>query len=156
MTKPWRVSPRRGWTLIELVMVIALTSALMTVAVALLHGVVVWGDRAEKSSMRAASFHQLEFALRQELRQATAVTANGALFTITTDGGHVEFRLQGDYCLRSAPDSDPPQFERYTLGQRELWQVKSEDDVVDIRLDVPDGERGAPFHVVAAIKGDQL
>ncbi|MGI9456075.1 MAG: pilus assembly FimT family protein [Aeoliella sp.] len=155
MTTSWRVSPRRGWTLIELVMVVALTSALMTVAVALLHGVTVWGDRAEKSSMRAASFHQLEFDLRQELRQATAITADGRTLTITTDSGPVKFQLNSDHCLQSLPESDPPQFERYTLGPCEPWNLQIENNIADIRIDVPDGERGTPFHVVVAMKRDQ-
>ncbi len=141
--------PRQGFTLIETMLVATLTSLLMGVAVALLHATAVWGQGIEKTSIHADNLHRLEFALRNEIRQATDVVAEGNKLTLSNAQGiQVEFLLDGFGCLQKFPGET--RRERYPLGPRTAWQLTTEGPQVEIRLAPPEGQPGASLHLVAS------
>ena len=67
---------RTGFTLIEVMVVVAGTVILVSLAVGLLHQVGKWGQASQKSADEAAGSYRMEQALRRELAQATDVEVN--------------------------------------------------------------------------------
>ncbi len=146
MTHPIR--HQRGFTLIELVGVIVITSALMLVAVSLLHSVLSWNRNATAAATQAGSLDRMEQQLRSRLRNASSASVDGRVFTIQSGGARAQWTLTDDRCEMETDGDDGPRYEKYNIGPRDPWKLSLQDGLAEIELAVPEGKRGLPFRLV--------
>lgn len=140
-----------GFTLLELLAVVTLTSMLMLVAMSLLGGLLHWSETAESSSTRAAGLDRMEQILRQQLRTARNATADDRVLTVDAGDATATWTLEDNYCqLRVVADNQVPRVERFVLGAQSRWQLVEEPRWREVQIEAVDDRREMPFRVVAA------
>lgn len=153
---------RSGFSLVELVIVISLTSLVLLVAMSLLRGVATWGDRALDSEHRAEEVFRFEQTLRQQLRQATNVSAAEKTMTIEFADGRAEWTLAGDHCLVRTTRGGEIRNQRFDIGHWkergpgqkgdpwQQWRVSSDGGLTEVALQPAENLPSRVFRVVAA------
>jgi len=149
VSQPLRTTPG-GFSLIELVGVIAVTAVIMNVSIALLYLVTTWGTKNGEAAQRAANRHRFEHALRSELADATAVTAAGVRLTIETPRHRSQWILQDRFCLAKHAAGEAQQHERFAIGSYSEWQLQVRDDVWELTLARELAGSQPPLRVVVA------
>lgn len=140
-----------GFTLLELLAVVAVSSMLMMVAMSLLGGLLDWSEAAESSTTRAASLDRMEQILRQQLRTARNVTADDRVLTVDAGDATATWTLEDNDCqLRVVAENEAPRVERFAIGGQRRWQLVEEPRWREVQIDAVDDRREMPFRVVAA------
>lgn len=137
-----------GFTLLELSAVVALTSVLMLVAVALLRSVLDWSHANTTAGAHAANLQRMERELRGQLREATDVSLVGNALDIAYNSETAHWKLGDSACELRIDGSEGPRFERYEIGPRTAWELTIDGPLTTVTLEPPRGERGLPFRVV--------
>ena len=141
---------RPGFSLIELVGVIALTSVLMMVAVSLLGWLLRWSTTAADYSQQLAAAHRLEQALRPQLREATRIEALGDTLRVATPTATAEWKLTSGECQLTTQTEDGPRFDRFAIGPRDHWQATVDEQFVEVQLLTAAEQPGQPVRLVVA------
>lgn len=144
-----RYRPQRGITLVELLAVVTLTSALMLVAVSLLGSVLDWGHSATTAAAHASSIDCMEQELRRQLRSAREVILVDRTLSIENDVQRGEWTLAGEACELRIDGADGPRHERYVVG-RGAWQIDITERFVEVSIDRSTQNNELPFRVVVA------
>jgi prepilin-type N-terminal cleavage/methylation domain-containing protein len=146
---------QRGYSLIELVCVIALTTIMLNVSIALLFSVTTWDSQRDRRSLQAAEYHRLESSLRYELAEATRVVATAEMLTIETPHLRSEWQLAGAYCLKTTTYNDERMHDRFSIGPAKEWQLKTQPAALTLEL-VDRGERqGISLRIVVNKKDSE-
>lgn len=144
-----------GFSLVELVIVISLTSLVLLVAMSLLRGVATWGDRALDSEHRAESVFRFEQTLRQQLRQATNVSAAEKTMTIELADGRAEWKLSGKHCLLQTTRGGDTNNQRFDIGPWQGWRVRTAGGLAEVELQSADNLPTKVLRIVAATSETQ-
>ena len=139
-----------GFSLVELVGVIAMTSMLMMVAVSLLHGLLRWSDGATQASTHGAAVDRMERLLRPQLKMATEVTADGTLLRVVTSDATTKWNLVGAWCEMKSITPNGPRFDRFAIGDHLPWQLEVGEQFIHVRLDPAPATRTKPVRFVVA------
>jgi len=149
-------NPRRGFSLVELVVVIGLTSLLLVVAMSLLSGIAAWGAHAFASQHRADSVFRFEQTLRKQLGQATQILAAEQSLSIELpDGGRAEWTLAGNQCLVRTTREGDANNQRFDIGPWQGWRVRSAGGLAEVELQSADNLPTKVLRIVAATSETQ-
>lgn len=150
---------RRGITLIEMTVVIALTAAL-ALACAVLLSSLSHLDRAERIYLiEAVALDQLTFEFRRDVREAIkAETVDRGVDLIRPDGTIVSYRFDKARVFREEIRDESPvrrDLFRLTPQARASWEKIDDNGVRMLRMSIVFGSNNAmkryPFRVVAAL-----
>lgn len=140
-----------GFTLVEVVGVVTMTSALMLVAVSLLHSVLSWNRNTTAAATQTVSFNRMEQQLRNQLRNASGASVEGRVLTIESGDSRSQWTLADDRCeVETKGGDDGPRYEKYDIGPRDPWKLSLQNGLAEIELALPEGQRGLPFRLVVA------
>ncbi|QDU54063.1 hypothetical protein [Aeoliella mucimassa] len=115
-------SHRRGYTMVECLAVVTLTTIVLHGSIMFLMSLSRWGEQASTGPLRADACDRLEQSLRVELQQSTKVSVDGSLLTIATPAGTSNWQLVGDACQLKATRDTQNQFDRFAIGPYTTWQ----------------------------------
>jgi prepilin-type N-terminal cleavage/methylation domain-containing protein len=148
---------RRGFSLVELLVVVTTMAVLMTLAVNLIHEIALWSSRTEDAAHHATATHRLEEQLRGDLHEATSVTIAGDRMTIAMPNATSEWQLEGDACVMTRTAGDETRRERFELGTCDEWRLSEANAMATISLwsnGIPEREVLRITERAPALQGD--
>jgi prepilin-type N-terminal cleavage/methylation domain-containing protein len=158
-------SARRGFSLIEMMVVISLSALLLGVATSLLFSLRDRDRHSREDNLHGEQMFRLAESLRADIRQGADVllSIDGPLVVISPDGIQTRYELNRNGCQRStvAPGDAGPRHDLFAIGRAQRWQVErlatGRRPLVAVTLEqaTVDGEsRAAPLLVYAALGAD--
>jgi prepilin-type N-terminal cleavage/methylation domain-containing protein len=161
---------RGGFSLIEMLVVIALSSVLLGVVVSLMLGLKQWDRVSRTSSVRNEQLLRLAGVLRSDIRDGTDVllSIDGPLVVMTASGEQLRYELLSDGCRRTvvAPGVAAPRTDLFAIGKATKWNLQRKPAgrrpliAVTLEQDVaknePTAPRWMPFLVCAALGADAV
>jgi prepilin-type N-terminal cleavage/methylation domain-containing protein len=159
---------REGFSLIEVLVAVAISSLLMGIVVSLMLGLKQWDRVSRTNSVRSEQLLRLAGVLRTDIRAGrdVLVSVEGPLVVMTASGEQLRYELGADGCRRTvvAPGDAAPRTDLFAIGQAANWIVErkatSRRPLVAVTLAnaAAEGERGGPrllpFLVCAAMGAD--
>jgi prepilin-type N-terminal cleavage/methylation domain-containing protein len=170
--RPLPLSPRTGFTLIEMLVVVALSSLLLGVVLSLMMGLKQWDRLSRTSSTRNEQLLRLSTALRSDIRGGAdvLVSIEGPLVVMNASGEQLRYEFGPEGCHRTviAPGSaNPPTHhsaDLFAIGAAAKWIVErkpaGKNPLVTIKIEPPSEKREStaprmlPFLVYAALGTD--
>lgn len=126
-------TPHRGFSLVEVLVVVTLTGVLAGVSMTVMNGLANWGNSATESSQQAASLYRMEQTLRKQLAEATRVEVADELLVVSLAGGtNAEWTLVGSECQLRTKNGDRTYGERYRVGPHRAWRVEIADGLAEV------------------------
>jgi prepilin-type N-terminal cleavage/methylation domain-containing protein len=158
---------RRGMTLVEVSVAVAISTLLLGIAVTLLVRLQGWDARFRDDSVATRQVAQLAELIRGDVRSATNVAVESPkLLTVSLQGDRdVRYELLPSGCLRIVehPVGKEEQRELFRVGRELTWNVESSqtgiypNDVITLELAVDEGTRVAKvLFVVSSNRGADL
>jgi prepilin-type N-terminal cleavage/methylation domain-containing protein len=155
--------PRRGHSLIEVMVVIALLGVLLSATGVCLHGLYRVDQQARQAVGHAAAVDRLLLQFRADAHTAVEVNVlqargerpPGIVFT-ERDGRKVEYGQQGRYLVRTVTHGDAVVHRdgyRLQPGTVTKWRVEGQTPVIASIDVIPDGQPGGarPGHCEAVV-----
>lgn len=159
---------RAGFSLIEMLVVVALSSLLLGIVVSLMFGLREWDQLSRVNNTRNEQLLRLAGVLREDIRNGNKVLVSleGPLVVLTASGAQSRYELRPEGCLRTV--SKPGQQERpadlFSIGAAGRWIVGQKSaghrPLVEVTLEAGERTRPSekqrllPFLVCAALGGN--
>jgi prepilin-type N-terminal cleavage/methylation domain-containing protein len=119
---------RNGFSLIEMLVVVALSSLLMGVVVSLMLGLRQWDRLSQTNNTRNEQLLRLATALRSDIRAGAdvLVSVEGPLVVMTAAGEQLRYELISEGCRRTviAPGTTEPRVDLFAIGKAAKWNVE--------------------------------
>ena len=141
---------RVGFTLIEVVGVIALVAVLLNLSIAVLYSITKWGRQSEQTTQQAASRYRMEIALRDQLSAATSAEADGGSLVIIMPSARSQWQLEHDGCLLTINSNGETRHDRFVIGPFEQWQLDEGPNAWELRLVGRSETNGWPLRIDVA------
>ena len=165
--RPLVHSPRNGFTLIEMLVVVALSSLLLAVVLSLMMGLIQWNRLSHTTSTRNDQLLRLASALRSDIRSGAdvLVSVEGPLVVMTASGEQLRYELGPEGCQRTviAPGSADRPADVFAIGAAAKWNVERKPagkrPLLAVKIErvaekEPTAPRLMPFLVYAALGAD--
>jgi type II secretory pathway pseudopilin PulG len=159
---------RAGFSLVEMVVVVGLTSLLVGIVVSLMFGLREWDRLSRVNSTRNEQLLRLAGVLREDIRSGSEVRVSddGPLVVLTASGEQSRYELRPEGCVRmvAKPGTEERAGDLFAVGVACRWIVKQETGgrrpLVEVSLEAKpekasrDKSRLLPFIVYAALGAD--
>jgi type II secretory pathway component PulJ len=159
---------RAGFSLVEMVVVVGLSTLLMGIVVSLMFGLREWDRLSRVNSVRNEQLLRLAGVLREDIRSGSEVHVadDGPLVVLTASGEQSRYELRPEGCVRTVAHSGEAERlgDLFAVGVASRWIVKQESGgrrpLVEVTIeaksasDSPDKRRLLPFLVYAALGAD--
>jgi prepilin-type N-terminal cleavage/methylation domain-containing protein len=160
---------RNAFSLIEVLVAVAISSLLMGVVVSLMLGLKQWDRVSRATSVRNEQLLRLAGTLRTDIRGGSDVllSVEGPLVVMTASGEQLRYELGADGCRRTviAPGGAGPRTDLFAIGKASNWIVERKAPgrrpLVAVTLESPAAKDGTaerrllPFLVCAAVGADR-
>jgi prepilin-type N-terminal cleavage/methylation domain-containing protein len=152
---------RRGLSLVEVLVVVALSSLVLGVVISLLVGLRQWDRRFLGRAVECDRLIELADALRADIRRATefGVPSERQLTITTSTGAETRYELGPRGCTRTAETADAVgrRTELYAVGRAAAWHVERDATgrrpLVKVTLDRIGSETETPRRVPLLVYG---
>jgi prepilin-type N-terminal cleavage/methylation domain-containing protein len=165
---PNRRPARDGFSLIEMLVVIALSSLVLGVVVSLMLELRQWDRLSRSKTTRNEQLLRLASTLRSDIRRGADVllSVEGPLVVMTASGEQLRYELGPEGCRRTivAGDAAAPRADLFAIGKASKWNVERRPAgrrpllAVTIEQDAkrsdPTAPRLLPFLVYASLGAD--
>ena len=125
---PIRPPARVGFSLVEMLVVIALSSLVLGVVVSLMIELRQWDRLCRASSTRNEQLLRLASTLRSDIRHGSDVllSVEGPLVVMTASGEQLRYEFGPGGCRRTvlARDDAAPRDDLFAIGQASKWNVE--------------------------------
>jgi len=159
---------RDGFSLIEMLVVIALSSLLLGIVISLMLSLKQWDRLSRTNSVRNEQLLRLAGVLRSDIRGGSdvLVSVEGPLVVMTASGEQLKYELGPDGCRRTvvAPGESGPRIDLFAIGKAAKWIIERKETgrrpliAVTLEQVVQEGTRDVPklmpFLVYAALGAD--
>ncbi len=167
---PNRRPARDGFSLVEMLVVIALSSLVMGVVVSLMLELRQWDRLCRTRNTRNEQLLRLSSTLRSDIRRGNDVllSVEGPLVVMTASGEQLRYELGPEGCRRTviARHDDLPRADLFAIGQASKWNVERRPTgrrpllTVTIGADAKPNDPAAPpllpFLVYASLGADEF
>jgi prepilin-type N-terminal cleavage/methylation domain-containing protein len=120
---------RRAFTLVEIMTVVALTSILLSVAIAFLIGLQRFDAKLRDGDVHADRLAELAELIRTDIRQAYSVSlpTNQSLLIATSTGRQIQYDLTPEGCRRTMDDAGgaTSTTDLYRIDPAESWTLET-------------------------------
>ena len=152
---------RRGFSLVEMLVVVALSSLVLGTVIALIVELLNWDRRFRGRDVENDRLIELAEVLRADIRRATDVRADaeGQLIVVSPVGRQTRYELEPRGCSRIVETTDAAdgQRELFAIGPALQWNVtrnmSGRRPLVMVTLDRTDPESRAPRRVPLLVYG---
>lgn len=131
---------RFGGTLMEMLVVIALTAVLLGSAVSMIVSLMAYRSGSNQRVLEISEQNRLTDVLRRDLRQAKSVSidSESVLSIIDEQNEPVRYSLTGAACRRDCTQAEGTQrrFEQYQIGDYSAWEIVELSDGNESLLEV--------------------
>lgn len=160
--------PARGFSLIEVLVVVTLSTVVVGTAISLLIGMQQWDRRFRGRGVECERLLELAETLRADIRSAAAVTSPAAeeLLIEFGDGSEARYSLDGRGCTRSVESVDAAgqRTELYAIGNTLKWNLDRDTSgrrplihvTVERSGETPRSPRRVPLLVYGALGADAI
>lgn len=167
---PFRRRSRDGFSLVEMLVVIALSSLVMGVVVSLMIEFRQWDRLCRVKNTRNEQLLRLSSTLRSDIRRGNDVllSVEGPLVVMTASGEQLRYELGPEGCRRTVVTRDDatPRDDLFAIGQASKWNVERQPtgrrplvavtiENAEKRRD-PAAPRWLPFLVYATLGADEF
>jgi prepilin-type N-terminal cleavage/methylation domain-containing protein len=159
---------RDGFSLVEMLVVIALSSLVLGVVVSLMIELRQWDRLCRTTSTRNEQLLRLASTLRSDIRRGSDVllSVEGPLVVMTASGEQLRYELGPEGCRRTvlARDAAAPRDDLFAIGKASKWNVERRPEgrrpllAITIRVEPKRNDPTAPplmpFLVYASLGAD--
>ncbi len=121
---------RRAFSLVEMLVVVALSTILLGVVMTLLQGLIKRDRGARNASLHSQQLAELAELLRTDIRRGTDVSLAGeeALIVQSSSGERIKYDLDSVSCQRTVSPAGPGKAltDRLAIGLATAWRVRRE------------------------------
>jgi prepilin-type N-terminal cleavage/methylation domain-containing protein len=121
---------RRAMTLVEVMVVVSLSSVLLGVVITVAVGLQQWDSRFREHAVHGDQLARLAEAIRSDIRQATDVSLPGkdVLAIAAANGIKISYEIRPEGCQRMTKrfDAASQPGELFTIGPVSHWKVERE------------------------------
>jgi prepilin-type N-terminal cleavage/methylation domain-containing protein len=166
----YRHSQRNGFSLVEMLVVIALSSLVFGIVISLMLSLQKFDRQSAVNSTYSEQLLRLADTLRSDIRAASDVNVSdeGALVIVTSSGEGFRYELGADDCRRTAiaPGATESQADVFAIGEPAEWRFEKlasgRVPLVSVKLERrsrksnPEAPLLLPFLVQAAVGADRV
>lgn len=139
---------RRGFSLVEMMVVITLMTLVAGVALTMLRSLLLAERQAQRAGPRRVAVAELRDDLRADLRRAQSVQLEQEVLDVRRADGPVHYELADGQCRRGAGDAPP---RAYRVGEVARWRLERDGSIATVVLEREPDAAGGPIHVAAAL-----
>jgi prepilin-type N-terminal cleavage/methylation domain-containing protein len=120
---------RAAFTLVEMMVVIALSAVVLGIVVSLAQGLMRWDQLSRTRGLQGEQLAELAELLRTDIRHGTdaSLAAGGSLVVTSSEGEQIRYEPDNEGCRRTVAGgpSAEPRTDLLTIGGTQSWKIES-------------------------------